>query len=731
MQHTAFSFDEFFAHSKYVFGSFDRTFNLLEGSVHWLQQLGIDSKELPLSLSSIMLEADFASLQEFCRNAEVNGNPEDELVRLFSKKQELLVYQGQLRLIEGIYYFMLCDITKEYHRRRMFKLLNEQERIASFTYNIQRNTGHWTKALASAYPQEALHAIDPESFVKRIHPDDVDAYHSFHKQLLQAHQPYTVKLRFYTRSGALNYLKLYAEPHLMGGEVVLVSGYAQDITEQEEAIHTIKRDKELIDLAIKGIKSGVFQHDLITDQMQYGPDFREKMGLDEVLSEQDFRKHIHPDDRTEAYTRHLEALKQPGNYYFNHYRLKCKTGDYRHYEVHAWRMKDASGIPIRMVGNLIDVEDKHAYQEQLQRTNAQLQAVVNNGFVSMVLLDAEGRILLLDEASDQGILREMGVSSKETAVYFKDMLPPFEQGVFLEEFKKALAGRSIRKEVSHTLNDGKEQWYDFMYTPLPNEEGQITSVLLKYLDITRLKQSQMTERSLRERAEELNTMKSNFLANMSHEIRTPLNGILSTVELLPTAESKEELEQLIKIQKESGERLLETLTGIINLSLLEAERRSLHITDESLLELTKAAFESYAHHARKKKLKYTFQVEVLEDVRIRADKEMLLAALKNVVHNAVKFTDEGAVEIRLYVDRAKQIASVWVKDTGIGIEPSKMDAIFTTFTQVSEGVSRNFEGSGIGLSLSRKYLQLIGGSITVKSKEHQGSEFVITLPYTA
>jgi two-component system cell cycle sensor histidine kinase PleC len=721
-----FNFQQYFLDSKSFLGLFNKSFILTEASTAWLSQIGYAQKDLPISLKSIIPDIDFENFTRWCSNSELNTKDKLHGIKMISADGKLLDYTVNVKLIDGIFHIILRKTNSSSQRKELLRFLGESAKIGSFSYDVSNNKVFWSEALYDIYDIDPSEEPSAQLFMSRVHKDDKALLQLCVDRLYENNEGYKVTFKFLDSKGRTRFIKSIAKPHVHQGKVISVSGYAQDVSEEAYQKIKLEKDHELIQLAIRGIKSGIFDHNLVNGDIEYGPMFREIIGLPRKLKEKDFRKLIHPDDAEGAYQRHKEGIQASGNNYFNHYRLKNKQNIYRHFEVYGWRQKDAKGNPLRMVGNLIDADDKVKSRQKLLELNRQLAAMVNNGIVSMILLDMEGHAIMLDEPSRKEMHEEFGTDPLEEGALFIDLIPTSEHEQFSQEYEKAKNGMQSRRELLHIYEDGSEKWFDFYVSPVFDDHDEVQNVLLKYIDITDLKRNERKAQTAKERAEELSSMKTNFLANMSHEIRTPLNGILSVAELIPMTTENEEIRQLVSMQKESGERLLETLTGILNLSLLEAEKSNLKLTHEYLSDLVELAFNSFEHLAKKKGLSYVFENKVSGKLKISVDREMTVASLKNLIHNAIKFTDQGGIKVE--VRQEKNMAACSVTDTGIGISDKDLDQIFNSFRQGSEGLSRNFEGTGIGLSLTKKYLDLLGAEIQVESTHKKGSNFTIKIP---
>ena len=258
-----------------------------------------------------------------------------------------------------------------------------------------------------------------------------------------------------------------------------------------------------------------------------------------------------------------------------------------------------------------------------------------------------------------------------------------------------------------------------------NENGQVISILGTVMDITERKNAEEEIIKAKEKAEEMSKLKSNFLANMSHELRTPLVGMLGFSELLQNALENEYKEYANVINK-SGNRLLKTLNDILNFSKIEAEK--IEVVEKVVLidEIIKDEVNLFTPSAQKKDLYIKYKLPQSK-ISALTDQTLLIEILDNLINNAIKFTKEGGINVSLEVLEEEFI--IKVSDSGIGIPDNKIDYIFEEFRQASEGISRNFEGTGLGLTIVKRYVECLNGKISVESKEGVGTSFTIVLPW--
>ncbi|GAK51426.1 putative Histidine kinase [Candidatus Moduliflexus flocculans] len=295
----------------------------------------------------------------------------------------------------------------------------------------------------------------------------------------------------------------------------------------------------------------------------------------------------------------------------------------------------------------------------------------------------------------------------------------------------------IGEEEERKGANGQKEWSLITKMPLRDERGEIVGTFGISRDITLLKQSEEALRQAKEAAESANSAKSEFLANMSHELRTPLNVMLGFAQIMARhSDISGENKEYLDIIRHSGEHLLSLINNVLDLSKIEAGRMSVNESTIDLFRLLSELEEMFTHKAAQKHLSVVFEQAEQTPQYVYLDAPKLRQILINLLNNAIKFTEEGGIAVRVkpvdMLDAAsEQPNRRWlhfeVEDTGPGIAPEEIEALFEAFRQTQTGRQAQ-EGTGLGLTISQRFVHLLGGEIWVDSVVGQGTTFSFTIP---
>ncbi|OYT17038.1 MAG: hypothetical protein B7C24_04765 [Bacteroidetes bacterium 4572_77] len=355
-----------------------------------------------------------------------------------------------------------------------------------------------------------------------------------------------------------------------------------------------------------------------------------------------------------------------------------------------------------------------------------LRAAVEQSGSSIVITDVLGRIEYLNPQ----FTKVTGYKKEELLGKNPNLLSAKTQDkeIYEELWETISNGKSWEGEFHNKTKAGDLFWENAIISPVKNTSGFITHYIGIKENITAKKQLIDGLKKAKEEAEKADRLKSVFLANMSHEIRTPMNGILGFAELLRDTEiSKEENEKFIKIIERSGHRLLELINNLIDISKIEAKQMTLLKTDYNIKEQLDYLFDFFKPEAEIKGLKLLIDNKITqENAIIHSDREKIFAILVNLIKNALKYTNKG--EIKISAEFKDDTIEFYVKDTGIGIDKERQEIIFERFIQVDIKGRSKTEGAGLGLSITKAYVDMLNGEISITSKQGEGSCFYFTLP---
>lgn len=333
----------------------------------------------------------------------------------------------------------------------------------------------------------------------------------------------------------------------------------------------------------------------------------------------------------------------------------------------------------------------------------------------------------------------------------------FLNSAAVRKFKAASASELIGKSILICVHpDSLEEVSKSLESPLERETFEMSELHLMALDrsgfyadivgtsvtyqgkkcvhllINDITQRKLYEESLiaaKEEAEELSRLKSSFLLTMSHELRTPMIGILGFAELLTEKEGDPETRELAEHIYSSAKRLMNTMNNILEYSKIESGGFEMRSESFDLIKAIGDICRSYEPQLAHKNLFLNY-FSGLTSYDCFGDREIFLMVLGHLLQNAVKFTNQGGITISCIseIDGTDHYLVMKVSDTGIGIHPDDMKLIFKEFRQASEGVGRDFEGTGLGLTIAKAYIEKMGGTIEVQSSLGQGSSFIVRIP---
>ena len=396
--------------------------------------------------------------------------------------------------------------------------------------------------------------------------------------------------------------------------------------------------------------------------------------------------------------------------------------------VRQWTMEEenfAASIA-DLVKVAIETSQRNAAQKALVKSEAKFRAMFERSSIGIGLANMDERIL----DSNPALCQMLGYSQEELCgkrltdyIYPEDLSTDLEYQEMVAEIRDR-----FKKELRFQHKDGRLVWTHISVSLISDTNNQPEFFLTTIEDITQRKQTELKLLKIKEAAEVSSRAKSEFLATMSHELRTPLNAIMGLSQLLQqkiVGTLNDKQEEYVNYIYSSGEQLLTLINDILDLSKVEAGKEELTLLPLQVEDVCNSVISTVCDRALEKKLELTTKIYPEADVCI-ADERRIKQILLNLLTNAIKFTPAGKVS--LTVKKVPQGMMFTVSDTGIGIDSSQFPFLFEPFKQLDSRLNREYEGTGLGLALTRKLARMHGGDVTVESTLGEGSRFMLFLP---
>lgn len=502
-------------------------------------------------------------------------------------------------------------------------------------------------------------------------------------------------------------------------KIIALIGTGRDITERKLAEDKLRVSEEKYRMVVENTHALLFSTDSRGRFTYLNEAAANTLGysVQELLG-RFYLKFVHPDDRQTVHAQFKQQLIRALPDHFIEFRFIYNSGKI------GWLRFLVNPITINnsisgLAGVALNITDTKLAEEELTK----LKRAIEQGSVSVIITDVKGNI----EYVNPYFTKLTGYTFDEV----KGQNPRFLKSGFHPEsfYKKVwediISGKDWQGEMFNKKKNGEKYWENTIISPVLNKKGIITHFVAIQEDVSEKKKLVEDLIYAKEKAEEMNKVKSLFFANMSHELRTPMIGILGNAELLSMeVENQEHLKMSNTIRK-SALRLHETLNSILDISKIEVEGLQKLVKPVELNSIVEESVALFTAAASEKGLNIKF-IKKSQFININSDDNLLTKILNNLINNAVKYTDAGSIEVR--TETVNGYARIEVRDTGIGIDSEYLSLIFEPFRQTSEGYSRRYEGTGLGLTITKKIVEVLGGSITVQSQKGKGSVFMVEIP---
>lgn len=454
-------------------------------------------------------------------------------------------------------------------------------------------------------------------------------------------------------------------------------------------------------------------------ELQYGFTAAEAAGkrLEEALG----IKNTHP-----ALQKVLEGLKTAGEWHGEiiHYHRDGRTV---WMEWRIQRLKWPDIEPWITIGFSHDITDRKRVEQALQESEAQFRAFAENSYDTIMRFDRQCRHLYVNPVVE----KQTNIPAAEfLGKTFTELGFPAELAMLWEEAIRSVFKTKKADRIEFQLPKGI--WIDWLLIPEKTPDGEVPAVIATARDITEKKKYEMNLRDALRKAKEAEMLKSTFLSYMSHEIRTPLNhiiGLSSIIRMSREDLTDAKIDQYLKIISQSANSLLEIIMTMLDLSKIETGKYAIEEKPFDFHQFVGEIFEKFKVQTAAKSLYFKCDLDQNIPVVLIGDRFNCERVLTNLLSNATKFCREGFVELGIAVkSRTKDCLELRFKvvDSGIGIPADQLEKIFQAFYQVDMSTTREHHGTGLGLTISRELVQMMGGEIWAENKPDKGSVFYFT-----
>lgn len=629
-------------------------------------------------------------------------------------------------------YGTMQDITEQKNAKERLNVIFEESTDAHLLFNdtgiIDCNNAA-VKMIGCNTKQELL-SYHPSVFSPEYQPDgklssekslEMDAIarkngvHNFewvHKKINGEEFPVEV---------TLNTVKIDGKPAML---VVW-----HDITERKRSEEQLKRSEAILNETQQLTHSGSWESDLVTGVNTWSAEAFRIFGLTPEgtgpLSDV-FGQMIHPEDRGIYYEAIKLAIhqKQPADFEI---RIIRKDGVTRWLRAIGKPFINPQGVVTKLHGAISDITEQKETREAARLKHEQLTRFIMFAPVAIAMLDKNMHYIAASNVWKQDYkLGNIDIIGKSHYEIFPGILKE-RTALHL----RVLAGEILKKDEELVSFGDHQEWIKWEMHPWYEKPGEPGGIIAFTEIITGQKEASEALKKAKEQAEQAAIAKSHFLSTMSHEIRTPMNAVIGFTHLL-MRNAREDQKEFLRILKFSGENLLVLINDILDFSKIEAGKIEIEEVDFNLKEMVNTIKSALQHKAKSKGLQLKLLLD--EDIPdfVMGDPVRLGQVITNLCTNAVKFTEEGSVIISAMVIKQtnKNLTIHFeVKDSGIGIAEDMLENIFESFTQASSDTTRKFGGTGLGLTITKRLLELMQSKIQVKSKPGEGSTFYFDLTF--
>lgn len=649
-------------------------------------------------------------------NAALVRKLEDKMLQAEKAQAELQHNNEQLKteIIERVKAETLLRESEE-----RFRCMYDEAVVGLYRTTLQGDIILANKALIKMLGFKSLEELRKRNLSEAGYADSYDR-ENFLEILLRDGEVVNLESRWIKSDGTEIHIRENAKViREEDGTVRFIDGVVEDITRQKQAERALQESKVTFETLANVSPIGIFKTRPDGYTTYVNVKWTELSGLPFAAALGDnWLAAVHPDD----------VQKVVSNWHKDVGRTDTSSAEYRFLHPdgrEVWVIGYAvpevvQGVLVGYIGTITDVTELKQQEFRLRS----LTRAVEQSPVSIIMTDIKGCIQYVNPQFELSTGYTSDEVLGENVRFLKSGLT--DPIIYQELWDTIMKGETWRGEFYNKKKNGQLFWESAVISPILDGKGNIIQFLAVHEDITQRKNYEKELIIAKEKAEEMNRLKSSLLANMSHELRTPLISVLGYSELMKDGTYPDDIKKMGRHIHSGGERLLTTLNNLLQFSKIESKNivpkyDPIDVTallddvaDELEMEIMSRHLVMRKHYAGKV-YKGVFDAVLLREI------------FHNLMQNAVKFTPKGSIDVCVTQNGDK--LSIVFKDSGIGISKEQQKYIFDEFRQASEGYGRIYEGSGLGLTIAMKFAHILGGDISVESELGTGSVFTVTLPF--
>ena len=667
--------------------------------------------------------------------------------------------RGEELIFDGV----LLDITArketEQDLERQNDLFRKAQSLASvgaWEIDLEADEHRWSDEVYRIHDLPVAEEPQVPDAIDFYHPEDRPQIEQAVEKAVESGESYDLELRLVTAEDRERWVRTRGDARVVDGEVVRVRGAIQDITElkrREEVLRDRQEKLEALHAATDRLlradtraEVGQFILELINDTLGYRGGtvrFAEEGALQPSCVSEGATELVggRPALDIDGASTMAEVYRTGESVVVDDVRALDDSVDYGDIRAGAavpLGRHGVVGIAAAEVGaidafdaRLVELIATHATAvldaleqlDALQESEGRFRKIFENAALGIAVVE-DGTIVKANPELESMLGYDPG---ELQGIHFEEITHPEDFDEDMRLFEELMAGEhdQYKLEKRYVRKSGEAFWGALTVSRRDTSEGVRAISMVE--NIEEQKRYEEGLREAKEEAERMNRLQNAFLANMSHEIRTPLTSILGFAEAIGEHVSDEEegpVPRFSRLIEKSGRRLMGTLEGMLNLSKLEAGEMAFEVESIDLKAEAAEMIEQFSPQAEASAIDLQ---GALAPAQAQASEEGVRIVLRNLVSNAIKYTGEGGT-VTVRTEHDDEAAHIEVEDTGIGMDPDTVSDLFRAFAQESEGLSREYEGSGLGLTLVKKTVQRMEGEIEVETEKGEGSCFTVRLP---